>query len=44
MRDEVPDEIGWVDIFARLELDHTVEDPDVVYRGNVLKLARPFMD
>jgi len=28
-----------VDIIARLELDQTVEDPDVVYRGNVLKKA-----
>jgi hypothetical protein len=36
---KVPMEIGGVEIFVRLELDQTVEDPDVVYRGNVLKLA-----
>jgi hypothetical protein len=28
-----------VEIIARLELDQTVEDPAVVWRGNVLKLA-----
>ena len=28
-----------VEIIARLELDQTVEDPDAVYRGNVLKVA-----
>jgi hypothetical protein len=51
MRAEGPDEIGRVEIFAplpiedrdfaaaQLALDHTVENPDVVYRGNVLKLA-----
>ena len=27
------------DFTLRLELDHTVEDSDVVYRGNVLKMA-----
>jgi hypothetical protein len=55
MREEVPDEIGRVKISdplpiedrdfaaAQLVLNHTVEDPDVVYRGNVLKMALIYM-